>query len=246
MFLNADVPEWHCFLRAEFLYDCDPAYRGQVVPVCVFGIASVAGRALGFHVLVENGAQIARVPLHALTAKRDAPARPLPALQLWNCFSYEVAVTEYEYLQEMRVRAYLGDRTVEPGTYCFTIDWCGSASAEAAGPGGHKCAHVIALDDGNYAALPNNRLQWLEPSCGKPWKERPDYRINTHTWKVEDGDQMLTEDSDRFFYHMSQTTAERVLALHRGGGCEFTAECCSLTCAQPAGHDGQHDWQRGA
>jgi hypothetical protein len=31
-------------------------------------------------------------------------------------------------------------------------------------PHEHKCAHIIALDDGNYAAQPNNRCIWDIPS----------------------------------------------------------------------------------
>jgi hypothetical protein len=38
----------------------------------------------------------------------------------------------------------------------FTSDWCESEDAEEAGDGGHKCAHLIALDNGNFAAQPNN------------------------------------------------------------------------------------------
>ena len=47
------------------------------------------------------------------------------------------------------------------GQYMFTLDWYGHEDAEEAGDGGHKCAHVIALDDGNFAAQPNNRIQWF-------------------------------------------------------------------------------------
>lgn len=95
MFLNASIPEFHCLLREEFLYNLE-SHHGGFVPVCVFGIASVSGRALGFHVLTEGGAQIARVPIHALLHKREAPDLPLDHLQLWNCFSYDVAVTEVD------------------------------------------------------------------------------------------------------------------------------------------------------
>ena len=31
-------------------------------------------------------------------------------------------------------------------------------------PHEHKCAHIIALNDGNYAAQPNNRCIWDLPS----------------------------------------------------------------------------------
>lgn len=76
MDLNADVPPWECWLRREFLYDLQRGH-GEYVAVTVFGLASLYGRALGFHVLVhESGAVIWRLPIHALCHKRDARAIP--------------------------------------------------------------------------------------------------------------------------------------------------------------------------
>lgn len=63
--------------------------------------------------------------------------------------------------------------------------WYGHEDAEEAGDDGHKCAHVIALDDGNFAAQPNNRIQWFCPAFVTPFKEKPDYLTNTRVWKVE-------------------------------------------------------------
>lgn len=78
----------------------------------------------------------------------------------------------------------------------FTLDWFGNEDAEEAGDGGHKCAHVVALDDGNFAAQPNNRIQWFCPAFVTPWTDKPDYLTNTSVWKVE----RETETSNGFFY----------------------------------------------
>jgi hypothetical protein len=193
--LNCDIPRLYCLLRKEFLYDLQD-HHGEHVPVCVFGVASLYGRALGFHALTENGATFWRLPLHAFCHRADAPAMPLDWLQIWDCFSYEVAVTCFDRLAAMRLQARLKDRRWYDGQYLFTIDWYGSADAEEAGEGGHKCAHLIALDNGNYAALPNNCLRWLDPAFVTPYRTRPDYRINTHVWKVERGG--VTDDV--YFY----------------------------------------------
>jgi len=45
--LNVNVPRFYCFLRKEFLYDGE-AHHGELIHVCVFGAASIRGRALGF------------------------------------------------------------------------------------------------------------------------------------------------------------------------------------------------------
>ena len=143
----------YCLLRKEFLYDLE-AHHGEHIKVCVFGAASLHGRALGFHVLTENGATFWRLPIHALCHRPDTPAMPLDVLQIWDCFSYDVSATGFDRLSEMHSPRYLKDRQWYPGKYLFTLDWYGSEDAEEAGEGGHKCAHVLALDNGNFAACP--------------------------------------------------------------------------------------------
>lgn len=120
--LNTNVPRFYCLLRKEFLYD-GQAHQGEFVKVCVFGVASIAGRAIGFHVLTENGAMIWRLPIHALCHREDAPALPLDWLQFWDCFSYEVTCSTFERLADMRVRVQMRDRSWEGGQYLFTLDW---------------------------------------------------------------------------------------------------------------------------
>lgn len=46
------------------------------------------------------------------------------------------------------------NRSWEGGQYLFTLDWHGSEDSEEARDGGHKCAHVIALDNGNLPRSP--------------------------------------------------------------------------------------------
>lgn len=193
--LNVNVPRIYCLLRKEFLYD-GMAHQGEFVKVCVFGAASLHGRALGWHVLTEHGAVIWRLPLHALCHRDDAPLRPLDWLQFWDCFSSDIVCTEFERLRDARVRMQLRDRTWLGGQYLFTLDWHGSADAEEAGDGGHKCAHMLALDDGNFAAQPNNRVQWFCPAFVTPFDAKPDYVTNTRCWKVE----RETETTQGFFY----------------------------------------------
>lgn len=198
--LNISIPRFYCLLRKEFLYD-GKLHHGEYVKVCVFGIASIHGRALGFHILTESGATFWRLPIHALCHLTGAPIMPLDHLQIWDCFSYDVTATCFDRLSEIRLRAYLEDKQWYEGRYLFTIDWYNSEDAEEAGEGGHKCAHLIALDNGNYAALPNNCLQWLDPAFVVPYQQRPDFLINTRIWKVEQGG--IT--TDEYCYEMKKS-----------------------------------------
>lgn len=211
--LNVDIPRFYCLLRKEFLYD-GTAHHGEFIKVCVFGVASVYGRALGFHVLTENGAVIWRLPIHAFCHRADAVVRPLDWLQFWDCFSYDVTCTAFDRLANCRVRVRLRDNSSVGGQYLFTLDWFGNEDSEEAGDGGHKCAHVLALDDGNFAAQPNNRVQWFCPAFVTPWKETPDYLTNTRIWKVE----RETETSNGFFYDdVSRTSSPSQVRLYAKG-----------------------------
>lgn len=184
--LNADVPGGHfyAFVRREFLYDLR-SHHGEVEPCAVFGVCSVPGRALTFHVLLESGAQFARVPLHGLCSKPDAPAMRLDALQTWDCFGYQLSVHAFAFLRERECRAYLKDGRYEWGMYRFTVDWLENGFSDT--PDQHKCAHVLQLDNGCFAALPNNRILWRDASFTRWADSRPDYLTNTHVWYAEEG-----------------------------------------------------------
>jgi hypothetical protein len=219
--LNVDIPRFYCLLRKEFLYD-GTAHHGEFLQVCVFGVASIAGRALGFHVLTEEGAVVWRLPIHALCHKKDAPLMPLDYLQLWDCFSYEITCTKFDRLSESRVKVNLKDKTQMGGQYLFTLDWCGSEDAEEGGDGGHKCAHMIALDNGNFCAQPNNRLQWFCPAFVTPFEGKPDYLTNTRSWKVEREQQTSTG----YFYDFKQAKSDEQVTLYaKGLRSENSYEC---------------------
>ena len=211
-YLNADCPRIECYVRDEFLYDVDG--REGVTGATIFGVSSVAGRALGFHALLNNGAMIWRLPIHALCTKGDAPRMKLKELELWDAFSYRLAVTEFSYLlvrdDQGLPQGPAGQhwQLLFPGIYRFTVDWFGNPDSEDPGPGGHKCAHVIELDNGCFTAQPNNRLCWAEPSKVRLFvdgKKTPDYKTNTHLWKCEDGS-WQTSDDDRVFYDVERRT----------------------------------------
>jgi hypothetical protein len=209
--LNVDIPRFYCKLRKEFLYDGE-SHIGEFVNVCVFAVASVSGRALGFHVLTDEGAVIWRLPIHAFVHKKDAPNIPLDWLQFWDCYGYEISCTAFDRLKDCRVRVQMKDRTWVGGQYLFTLDWYACEDAEDAGEGGHKCAHVIALDNGCFAAQSNNRIQWFDPSFITPFKDKPDYLTNTRVWAVE----RETETSSGYFFDAKPEEPAQVALYVKG------------------------------
>ena len=203
MSFMADIPIFYCYVRAEYLYNLE-SHHGEYTPCCVFAVDSVEGHAIGFDIMTNFGGQFARLPISSLCWKEDAIVYPLSTIELWNNFSYSVESHEYDYLRQLGCCVRVGSQWC-PGIYMFTLSWFGSRYAEDPGEGGFKRAHIIRLDNGNFAAQPNNRIKWFEPSfITKPFPERPDFKTNSHIWNVENSRPWRTEDSDRYFYRTEE------------------------------------------
>ena len=136
-------------------------------------VLALTGRPILFHAIMENGAIFYRLPISAFIQKGfdldRVPRRRLDELQLWNCFSYYPSVHCWDILDGQSGK-YIGkDKKWHSGKYLFTVDFAHPESVildtdHSEKIDEHKCAHIIALDDGNYAAQPNNRCIWDIPS----------------------------------------------------------------------------------
>tara|TARA_Y100001970_G_C14206179_1_gene844140 strand:+ start:1332 stop:1988 length:657 start_codon:yes stop_codon:yes gene_type:complete len=205
-YLNVNIPVIYCQIRREYLYDLEQ-HEGEAEDCMVFGITSMPGRALLFHAIMQNGGVYYRLPITAFVQNgfdvKNVPRPRLDELELWNCFSYYPAITVYDALTV--AGKYWGkDGKWHTGSYLFTVDWAHPDSNivdtdHSEVPQEHKCAHIMALDDGNYAAQPNNRILWHIPSFTVR-DEIPDWKVNHQVWSVEDSREWRTADTDKFFY----------------------------------------------
>jgi hypothetical protein len=197
-YLNANIPPIYCKVRKEYLYDFT-GHHGESEDCVIFGMASLSGKALLFHIMLPNGAVFYRLPISAFFQKHlsrtEVPDMQVHELQLWNCFSY--CGINGKYLGK--------DKKFYHGEYLFTIDWAHPETnilntEHSEIPQEHKCAHVLALANGNYAAQPNNRILWHVNSytTDNSW---PDYKVQNTVWDVE-GPDWVTEDSDKMFYEI--------------------------------------------
>ena len=210
-YLNANIPVQYAQIKKEYLYELKQ-HHGEVCDCVIFGISSITGRAILFHALMENGAVFYRHPISAFIQQGfdrvRVPEQRLDELELWNSFSYYPAVTTYDFLSGSSGK-YIGkDKKWYYGRYLFTIDWAhpdanilNSDHSEI--PHEHKCAHILALDNGNYAAQPNNRLIW-DISSFTVKDEIPDWKVQTSEWDVEDSNKFRTEDTDKYFYEIEE------------------------------------------
>ena len=54
-YLNANIPVMYSQIRREYLYDLEE-HHGEVEDCIIFGLASITGRPILFHAIMENGA----------------------------------------------------------------------------------------------------------------------------------------------------------------------------------------------
>ena len=205
-YLNANIPATYAQVRKEYLYDLQK-HHGEVEDCVIFGLASIAGKAVLFHCLLPNGAVYYRLPISAFIQRAfdisQVPRMRLDELELWNSFSYYPSVTTFDFLAGQECK-YLGkDKKFYTGEYLFTIDWAHPEPNildvdHSEIPQEHKCGHFIALDNGNYAIQPNNRILWHVGNFTTK-NEWPDYKTQTSEWNVETKD-WSTDDTDRMFY----------------------------------------------
>jgi hypothetical protein len=210
-YLNANIPPIYCKIKKEYLYDLRE-HQGETEDCVVFGLGSISGRALLFHCLLTNGAIFWRLPISAFVQrgsgsslhKRKMEHQDLEDLQLWNSFSYYPSVTVFDFLKGQRCKYFSKNKNkVYHGEYLFTVDWAHpesniSDTEHSEIPDQHKCGHVLALDNGNYAVMPNNRILWSIPSFTTS-SLVPDYKVQTTVWNVENKG-LITDDTDKFFY----------------------------------------------
>ena len=193
-FLLANLPPIHCYIRKEFLYDFQKGH-GEYVPCVWITLKSLRGQAFRIEAyLPEYGALYDKFPLHAFVSRTTDlnPEKflPLDHLQLWNCFSHNVALIRKAFFTNLSAKFYGKDKQWYNGRYLFTADnACPDPNVfdttYSEWPEDHKSFNFIELDNGQYSAQPNNRTILLDPSSNPVNLKFPDFRVCTKTYSVE-------------------------------------------------------------
>ena len=202
--LNANIPSFKALVRKSYFTknhkDSDKFYD-----VYVFGLQSIAGVILTFHVMVDNGMVRSRVLLSEIYTKTPTNDIPFNFKQLWDCFSENVSVIEYDFLAFHRAQVVLRDGSKVWGTYLFTVDWYNNPYSDE--PTDYKCGHILIADDGYLLCMPNNRIFWKDSNwVTKPLpKDLKQFKVDTELPSVENqSDRWVTEDGDSFYYDMKE------------------------------------------
>lgn len=187
-FLVHNLPSVHTYVRKEYLYDLERGH-GEYTPGIWISVKSVAGKALYFETLLtEYGALYDKLPISAFVWKLDHGDLPLDTLQLWDCFDYSITVIKKPILS--RCSFFGKDKNMHDGEYIFTIDSCHSESSTldtnfSEYDPEHKSFNIIKLDNGQFAAQPNNRVIWRDSSLIPVDLYKPDFNVCTQNYSVE-------------------------------------------------------------
>jgi hypothetical protein len=215
-YLVASIPPVEVFIRKEFLYDFQTDAKGKLLGINEFESAhwittkSIPNQALYFESFIHDyGALFDKLPLHAFVWKTDIDQNklyPLDWLQLWDCFSYNISVIKKQRLRNARCEVIMKDKSKAPGYYLFTIDSCSSDPNEvdvswSETPNEHKSFNIIKLDNGQFAAQPNNRILWKHQSQTPSTDLKiPYFKFSTKTWICENSDRWTAVGSTTFTY----------------------------------------------
>jgi hypothetical protein len=169
----------YCFVQSSFVRTGEPS---GFEPAVWFGLRSYAGRAWGCHVLLECGAVVRDLPLHALAQHDEAEAWTLEQSQHWDCYGDQFSLVRYTYLQglEARVKCASAEHL---GEYLFTA--CPLGDGFSAEPQQSKEFMFLALRNGRFAAQPTNRVLFIERSFTEQAAWPTDIQRQRDVWSCE-------------------------------------------------------------
>lgn len=202
-FLVHNLPPIHVLVRKEYLYDLEKGH-GEYTPGIWVSVKSVSGKALYFETLLtEYGALYDKLPISAFVSKEDHGDLSLDTLQLWDCFDYNLTVIQKPLLS--RCSFFGKDKQMHEGNYLFTIDNCHAEESTldtnfSEYDPEHKSFNIIELDNGQFAAQPNNRVIWKDMSLIPDTVETPDFKVCTQNYRVETTDKWSVGHTEEWQY----------------------------------------------
>lgn len=208
-FLVANLPPIHCFIRKEFLYDFEKGHN-EYEPCIWISIKSLRSQAFRIEAyLPKYGAMYDKLPLSAFVSRNNnlnvETFLSLDTLQIWDCFSYNLAIIQKAFLRNLSCQFYAKDKQLYNGNYLFTVD---NASPDlniidtsySEYPEDHKSFNFIECENGQYAAQPNNRCLFFDAASNPKTLLFPDFKVCTKKYIVEQNSKWRLGDSNTVTY----------------------------------------------
>ena len=71
-------------------------------------------------------------------------------------------------------------------------------------PAEHKSFNILELDNGHFAAQPNNRTLFYDKSLTPAEPKRPDFKVSTVEYAVESVSKWTAGDDTNYFYEFKE------------------------------------------
>jgi hypothetical protein len=205
--LLCNLPKTKVYVRKEYLMDHQEGF-GEFVEGHWVTLKSIPGRAFYFETyLPEYGALYDKLPISAFVKEPITPDPDLELhnLQFWNSMDYGVTAIYKQFIGSMDFEIFTRDHEIYKGIYMFTVDnyhihpdEIDYSTAEV--PEEHKSFNIIELENGQYAAYPNNRMRVFDNSLTPKNPKMPDFKVSTDFYQVESGYEYRLGDTDEYFW----------------------------------------------
>jgi hypothetical protein len=203
---NSNIPSFKALVRkSHFTKNIED--KDIFLNIYVFGLQSSDCKILTFHVMTDDGMVRSRVPISEIYTKIPENDIPFNFKQLWDCFSTNVSVIEYDFLNSHRAQIALRDGSKVWGTYMFTVDWFDNPYSDE--PSDYKCGHIFRSDDGYLLCQPNNRIFWRDSNwvTKKLPEDLKQFKVDSELPSVENlSDRWVTEDTNNFYYDIKNVS----------------------------------------
>ena len=210
-FLIHPLPPIPVYVRKEYLYDLEKGH-GEYTPGIWIAVKSVQYKALYFETLLtEYGALYDKLPISAFVSNPMTPELDLELhnLQFWNCMDYGVRAIYKQFIGSMDFEIFTRDHQILKATYVFTLDnyhpdcdVIDYSTSEI--PEEHKSFNILELENGQYAAYPNNRMRVYDNSLTPKNPKMPDFKVSTRCYQVENGYSYRLGDTDEYFWKIPE------------------------------------------
>ena len=116
----------------------------------------------------------------------------------------ETALEWQSFLLNLSGKFYAKDKQWYQGNYMFTVDNCAADEyldmGDSENPEDHKSYNFLELDNGQYAAQPNNRCIFLDAASNPKEMLFPDFKVCTKKYIVEQNPKWAIGDADTVMY----------------------------------------------
>jgi hypothetical protein len=201
-YIIGNLPPIKCFVRREYLYNFEKGH-GELEPAIWISIKAIRGQVFRIESLLPRyGALYDKLPIQAYVWNTKHGDLDYDILQLWDCMGYRFTVHEKISLRNLGVKFLGKDKVWHFGKYLFTVDFCADGMDVDTGftevAEEHKSFNFIRLDNGQFAAQPNNRCLWYDQSLIPARTDFPDFQASRHIWTV-DGSRKWSAGDDWFY-----------------------------------------------